>query len=67
MFQNSVPSFDVPTYSIHVDNGVHVSCPDTHHDMFNLYHHSDDNSLFSVHQSDADDSSTDALPGGTAV
>jgi len=23
MYQNSVPSFDVPTYSIHVNNGVH--------------------------------------------
>ena len=24
LFQNPLPSFDVPTYSIHVDNGVHV-------------------------------------------
>ena len=24
LFQNPLPSFDVPTYSVHVDNGVHV-------------------------------------------
>ena len=23
-FQNPLPSFDVPTYSVHVDNGVHI-------------------------------------------
>ena len=66
MFQNPVPSFDVPAYSIHVDNGVHVSCPVSHQDMFNhmFHHHSDDEeSLFSS----VADNSTDSLPGGTAV
>ena len=24
LFQNPIPSFDVPTYLVHVDNGVHV-------------------------------------------
>jgi hypothetical protein len=24
LFQNPLPSFDVPTYSVHVDNGVHI-------------------------------------------
>ena len=72
MFQNSVPSFDfdVPAYSIHVDNGVHVSCPVSHHhqDIFNhmFYHPGDDDaSLFS---SVADDDSNIGSPkGGTAV
>jgi hypothetical protein len=31
MFQNSIPSFDVPTYSIHVDHGAHVSYHDQTH------------------------------------
>ena len=43
MFQNSIPSFDVPTYSIHVDNGVYFSFLDKHHEMF--YHDSDEDSL----------------------
>ena len=30
-FRNPLPSFDVPTYSIHVDNGVHFSFNDKHH------------------------------------
>jgi hypothetical protein len=25
MFQNPLPAFDVPTYSIHVDRGAHVT------------------------------------------
>jgi len=29
MFQNPLPAFDVPTYSIHVDRGAHV----TYHDQ----------------------------------
>ena len=29
MFQNPLPAFDVPTYSIHVDRGAHVA----HHDQ----------------------------------
>ena len=24
LLQNPIPSFDIPTYSVHVDNGVHV-------------------------------------------
>ncbi len=31
MFQNPIPSFDVPTYSIHVDRGAHVSYHDQNH------------------------------------
>ena len=67
MFQNSVPSFDVPTYSIHVDNGVHFSCPGTHQDMFNdmfpLQMSDDEESLFG----DDDDTNTGSPQGGTAV
>jgi hypothetical protein len=44
MFQNSIPSFDVPTYSIHVDNGIYFSFPNKHYEMF--YHDSDEDSLF---------------------
>ena len=29
-----MPSFDIPAYSIHVDNGVHTSCPGTHQEIF---------------------------------
>jgi hypothetical protein len=29
MFQNPIPAFDIPTYSIHVDRGAHV----TYHDQ----------------------------------
>jgi hypothetical protein len=44
MFQNSIPSFDVPTYSIHVNNGIYFSFPpNKHHEMF--YHDSDEDSL----------------------
>ena len=45
MFQNSIPSFDIPTYLIHV-NGIHFSFLDAndHHEMFR--HDSDDDSLF---------------------
>ena len=67
MFQNPVPSFDVPTYSIHVDNGVHFSCPGTHQDMFHhmfpLRMSDDDESLFG----DDDDTTTGSPQGGTAV
>jgi hypothetical protein len=31
MFQNPTPSFDVPTYSIHVDRGTHVTYHDQAH------------------------------------
>jgi len=31
MFQNSTPNFDVPTYSIHVDRGAHVTYHDQAH------------------------------------
>ena len=31
MFQNPTPSFDVPTYSIHVDRGAHVTYHDQAH------------------------------------
>lgn len=24
LFQNPIPCFDVPTYSVHVDNGIHL-------------------------------------------
>jgi hypothetical protein len=44
MFQNSIPSFDVPTYSIHINNGVYFSFPNKHYEMF--YHQSDNDSLF---------------------
>ena len=65
MFQNSIPSFDVPTYSIHVDNGVQVSCPITHRDTFGhmFAHQSDEDSLFS----DIVDNNTDPPQGGIAV
>ena len=65
MFQNSVPSFDVPTYSIHVDNGVHASCPGTHQDMFDhmfALPSDDDDSLFSA----VEDTDTGSPQGGTA-
>jgi hypothetical protein len=26
MFHNQIPRFDIPTYSIHVDRGAHISC-----------------------------------------
>jgi hypothetical protein len=44
MFRNSIPSFDVPTYSIHVDQGILFRFVDKKHDMFS--HDSDDDSLF---------------------
>jgi len=56
------PSFDVPTYSIHVDNGVHFRFPDSHHEVFS--HQSDDESLFGSVQ---DDNSINSLPSSTAV
>ena len=31
MFQNPIPSLDVPTYSIHVDRGAHTQIHDRHH------------------------------------
>ncbi len=31
MFQNPLPRFNVPTYSIHVDHGVHVTYHDRAH------------------------------------
>jgi hypothetical protein len=31
MFQNTLPRFDVPTYSIHVDPGAHVTYHDRVH------------------------------------
>jgi hypothetical protein len=31
MFQNPLPRFDVPTYSIHIDRGAHVSYHDENH------------------------------------
>jgi len=66
MFQNSVPSFDVPAYSIHVDNGVHASCPGTHQDIFDhmfALPNDDDDSLFS----NVDDTETGSPQSGTAV
>ena len=32
LFQNPLPSFDVPTYSVHVDNGVHAVFSGKYHD-----------------------------------
>ena len=66
MFQNSIPSFDVPAYSIHVDNGVHASCPGNHQNIFNHMFellNSDDESLFS----NTDDTEIGSPKGGTAV
>ena len=63
MYQNSVPRFDVPTYSIHVDNGVHFRFPDSHHEAFSNQS-DDEDSLFSNVQ---DDNSIYSLPGSTAV
>ena len=63
--QNSIPSFDVPAYSIHVDNGVHASCPGNHQNIFNMFErlNSDDESLFS----NTDDTEIGSPKGGTAV
>ena len=49
MFLNSVPGHDAPTYSIQVDNEVHMICPGIHQDMFNhmfALQSDDDESLF---------------------
>jgi hypothetical protein len=32
LFQNPLPSFDVPTYSVHVDNGIHAVFTGKYHD-----------------------------------
>ena len=37
MFQNPIPSLDVPTYSIHVDRGAHTQFHDRHHCQSLLY------------------------------
>ena len=44
--QTPIPCFDVPTYSISVNNGIHFSFFDDNHEMF--YHDSNDDSLFSA-------------------
>ena len=70
MFRNPIPSFDVPTYSIHVDNGIHFSFNDKHHadKLFSQYvlpdvdHNSDNESLFSDYVSDNDSLFSDVAP-----
>jgi len=52
MFQNPIPSFLLPTYSIHVDNGIHYSFLHNHNMQFLTHtscdgHNSDEDSLFS--------------------
>jgi hypothetical protein len=37
MFQNPVPSLNVPTYSIHVDRGAHTQIHDKHHCLSLIY------------------------------
>ena len=32
LFQNPLSSFDVPTYSVHVDNGIHAVFSGNYHD-----------------------------------
>ena len=38
LFQNPLPSFDVPTYSVHVDNGVHAVFSGNYHDAMFIPH-----------------------------
>ena len=64
MFQNPIPSFLVPTYSIHVDNGIHYSFLHKLNMQFlphasrDGYHSSNESSLFS----DSDPSCGEELP-----
>jgi hypothetical protein len=60
MFQNPIPSFSVPTYSIHVDNGIHYSFLHNHNMQF-LTHTSCDG-----HDSDEDSLFSDYVPTGNA-
>jgi hypothetical protein len=36
LFKNPLPSFDVPTYLVHVDNGVHAVFTGNYHDAMLL-------------------------------